>query len=274
MAAIACDLDRTLIGQDGVLGERTRIAIAAARAAGIAVFIVTGRMFASARPYALEAGLDGPVVCYQGALVADARSGETLHHAPIPVGLAREAIESIIAEGYSPNVYIDDVMYVSEHTDYTRRYSTFQHIPVEAVGDLVAFLEQAPTKLVLVADPEELGPVEVKLRAHFADRMFVARSLPHFLEFAAHGVTKGSGLTFVTDHVGVALAETVAFGDGENDVELLETAAFGIAVGDAHPRLGPVSDWTCAGPEVEGVATVIEALLAAGAGPGQAIPSN
>ena len=274
MAAIACDLDRTLIGNDGVLGERTRAAIAAARAAGIAVFIVTGRMFASARPYALEAGLDGPVVCYQGALIADAHSGETLHHAPIPIQLAREAIEAIIAEGYSPNLYIDDVMYVSEHTEYTNRYSKFQHIRVEAVGDLIAFLEQKPTKLVVVADPDELHPVEARLRARFEGRMFVARSLPHFLEFAADGVTKGSGLTFVTDHAGVALAETVAFGDGENDVELLETAAFGIAVGDAHPRLDTVSDWACAGPEVEGVATVIEALLEAGLGPNSSEPNN
>ena len=238
------------------------------------MFIVTGRMFASARPYALEAGLNGPIVCYQGALVANAESGETLHHEPIPIELARESIAAIAAEGYSPNVYIDDVMYVAEHTEYTRRYSTFQHVKVEAVGDLLEFLDRPPTKLVLVADPEELGPVEDKLRAHFVDRMFVARSLPHFLEFAASGVTKGSGLAFVTSRAGVALEHTVAFGDGENDVELLEAAAYGVAVGDAHPRLDAVSDWTCAGPEVEGVAGVIEALLEAGAAPGAAEPSN
>ena len=259
-----------------MLGARTRTAIADARAAGIAFFIATGRMFASTRPYALEAGLPGPVVCYQGALIADADSGETLHHAPIPMELARESVAAILDEGYSPNVYIDDVMYVAEHTDYTRRYSNFQHVRVEAVGDLLAFLERSPTptKLVLVADPDELGPVEDRLRDHFAGRMFVARSLPHFLEFAAEGVTKGSGLAFVTQHVGVTLAETIAFGDGENDIELLEAATYGIAVGDAHPRLDPVADFRCDGPEVEGVAAVIEALLERGGGPRSPEPSH
>jgi HAD superfamily hydrolase (TIGR01484 family) len=61
--AFACDLDRTLLPETLVLGERTRAAIHAARAAGIRVVIVTGRMFQSVRPYALELGIDDPVVC-------------------------------------------------------------------------------------------------------------------------------------------------------------------------------------------------------------------
>lgn len=244
-----------------MLGERTRTAIASALGAGIEVFIVTGRMFASARPYALAAGLEGPIVCYQGAFVAEAATGEELHHETIPIEIAHEAIEAIASQGYSPNVYVDDVMYVSEHNEHSRRYESFQDVEVEEVGDLVAFLDQPPTKLVLVAQPDELEPVEEVLRDHFAGRMFIARSLPHFLEFAAEGVTKGSGLAFVAEHARFALEETVAFGDGENDVELLEAAGFGVAVGDAHPRLEAVADWVCAGPEEEGVAVAIESLL-------------
>ncbi|TMK90778.1 MAG: hypothetical protein E6G42_09300 [Actinobacteria bacterium] len=89
--ALACDLDRTLLGEDGLLHARTRRAIAATRAAGIHVLLVTGRMFKATRPYALEAGLDDPVVCYQGALVAEPRSGRWLRHVPIPLESAREA---------------------------------------------------------------------------------------------------------------------------------------------------------------------------------------
>ena len=211
-------------------------------------------------------------------MISEAGSGKTLHHQPIPHALAHEAISVMAAEGYSPNVYVGDVMYVAAHPDYTRRYAVFQHVEVEAVGDLLAFLERTrenpPTKLVLVADPDELQPVEDRLRNHFANRMFVARSLPHFLEFADHGVTKGSGLAFVTEHAGVSLKETVAFGDGENDVELLQTAGYGIAVGDADSHLDAVAAWHCPGPEVEGVAQVIEALLAAGATNGASCPSN
>ena len=84
----ACDLDRTLIGEDGVLRPRTEAAIRSAREAGIRVVIVTGRMFISVRPYVLQAGIADPVVCYQGAVVAEPLSGEFLRHEPVPVEAA------------------------------------------------------------------------------------------------------------------------------------------------------------------------------------------
>src|SRR5205807_941705 len=76
--AVACDLDRTLIGEDTVLHPRTRDALACVRRANVHVVLVTGRMFQSVRRYALEAGLDDPVVCYQGAVVAEPQSGTWL----------------------------------------------------------------------------------------------------------------------------------------------------------------------------------------------------
>src|SRR5207244_3772202 len=88
--AVACDLDRTLIAEDAVLHPRTRAAIGAVRDAGIHVILVTGRMFQAVRGYAREAGIDDPVVCYQGAVVAEPVSGRWLRHAPIPLELARE----------------------------------------------------------------------------------------------------------------------------------------------------------------------------------------
>ena len=95
VAAFACDLDRTLIAEDGVLRPRTIAAIAAARAAGIPVLIATGRMFRSALPSRSAAGIEEPLVCYQGAAVVDPVSGEWLLHEPIPLELAREAIAAV-----------------------------------------------------------------------------------------------------------------------------------------------------------------------------------
>src|SRR5437764_1480589 len=84
---LACDLDRTLIGEDVKLKPRTRRAIAAARLAGIRVVLVTGRMFQSAVRYAHEAGIEDPLICYQGAVVADPTTGEFLRHVPIELEL-------------------------------------------------------------------------------------------------------------------------------------------------------------------------------------------
>ena len=108
-----------------------------------------------------------------------------------------------------------------------------------------------------------LDRLEARLTAHFDGRLYISKSLPHFLEFAAPGVTKAAGLEFLAERLGFARERTVAFGDGENDVELLDWAGYGVAVANAHDRVLAVADWVCPGPEDEGVAQVLEAWLAA-----------
>jgi len=263
--AFACDLDRTLLPETLVLGQRTRSAIHAARAAGIHVVIVTGRMFQSARPYALELGIDDPVVCYQGAVVAEPASGRFLRHIPIPLELARETIAAVEAEGFHLNCYVDDQLYVAEETPESERYARFQNLVVHPVGDLLAWLQEPPTKLVAVDEPEKLDRLEANMKQRFAGRLYISKSLPYFLELAAPGVTKGSGLAFVAERLGFTAEETVAFGDGENDVELLEWAGYAIAVANAHPRTQAAADLVAPSVDEEGVAQVIESLLDSGA---------
>ena len=261
MQAFACDLDGTLLGRDAVLGPRTRAAITRAQRAGVPVLVVTGRMFRSVRPYLDEAGIREPVVCYQGAAVVDPGSGEFLLHAPLELDVAREAIAALAELGLTPNVYVDDTLFVARETEYSRAYSVFQRLPVTEVGDLLAWLDRPPTKLVQVADPPVLAEIRPGLERQFDGRMFVTTSLPYMLELGNPAVTKGSGLSFVATQLGLDLDHVVAFGDGENDVELLEVAGAGIAVESGHPRLLAIADATCAGPAEEGVASVIDALL-------------
>lgn len=223
--------------------------------------VVTGRMFRSVRPYLEQAGIDDPVVCYQGAVVADPRSGRFLLHEPLPLALAREALALLLEAGFSPNVYVDDELYVAEHTAYSRAYAEFQHLPVTEVGDLLAWLDRPPTKLVAVGDPDELAVLRAGLAERLGDRLYVTTSLPFFLELGNPGVSKGTGLAFVAGLLGFAPERTVAFGDGENDLDLLERAGYGVAVANAHPLLAERADWLCPGPEEEGVARVIEAFL-------------
>jgi Cof subfamily protein (haloacid dehalogenase superfamily) len=218
-------------------------------------------MFRSVRRYALEAELDDPVVCYQGAVVAEPKSGRWLRHVPIPVGLAREAIEAVHDEGFGLNCYVDDELYVAELTDEARRYAEFQHLPVHPVGDLLAWLDRPPTKLVVIDEPEVLDGLEGRLKAHFDGRLYISKSLPQFLELASPDVTKAAGLDFLAPRAGFSRERTVAFGDGENDVELLRWAGYGVAVANAHDRVLAEADLVCPSVDEEGVAQVIEAFL-------------
>lgn len=225
------------------------------------MIIATGRMFRSVRRYVDVAGIDDPVICYQGAAVVDPAEGTFLLHQPLELDVAREAVDALQAAGHPPNVYVDDELFVAEHTAYSRAYADFQHLPVTEVGDMLAWLDRPPTKLVAVGEPDELPALRETLHARLGERVFLTRSLPHLLELGHPSVSKGSGLRFVAERLGLDVERVVAFGDGENDRELLATAGYGIAIEGGEAGLVERADATCPGPTTEGVATVIEAAL-------------
>ena len=223
--------------------------------------LVTGRMFQSVRGYALEAGIEDPVVCYQGAVVAEPVSGRWLRHVPIPLELARETIAAVNDEGFGLNCYVDDELYVAEITPEARRYADFQHLELHPVGDLLEWLDRPPTKLVVIGDPDALDGLKQKVLEQFAGRLYIAKSLPYFLEFASPDVTKAAGLAFLAEQNGFTRERTVAFGDGENDIELVDWAGYGVAVENAHDLVKEVADFICPSVDEEGVAQVLETYL-------------
>jgi Cof subfamily protein (haloacid dehalogenase superfamily) len=228
------------------------------------VIVVTGRMFRAVRPYLEEAQLDDPVVCYQGAVVADPVTGAWLRHIPIPRAVALEAIEAVVSAGFHVNCYVDDELYVEAVTPEARAYAGFQNLEIHAVGPLDKWLRSDPTKLVAVGDPDALDRLEAELKPRFRGRLFVSKSLPHFLEFAHPDVSKGSGLAFVAGRLGFTPWETVACGDGENDRELLDWAGFGVAVANAQPEILERAQLVVPSVDDEGVALLFDAYLDSG----------
>lgn len=259
--AVAMDLDRTILADNLEFSPAVVRAVGRLGGAGIAAIVATGRMFASARPYALQLGVTAPVICYQGALVADPGTGEWLLHRPMGVALAHEVIEAVDAAGFHMNVYVDDRLYVEELNEEAVTYATHARLEAHAVGDLLAWLDKPTTKIVVVGDPASLDRLQDDLRARFDGRAFIAKSLPIFLELALPGVSKGSALEFVCDRLGIDPGAVVAFGDGANDVELLETAGLGVAVADADAALRPIAGWTVPSVDDDGVAGFLDALV-------------
>jgi Cof subfamily protein (haloacid dehalogenase superfamily) len=244
-----------------VLRPRTRDAIAAVRATGTHVIVVTGRMFQATQPFLTEARLDDPVVCYQGAVVADPVTGEFLRHVTIPIPAALEAIDAVTGAGFHINCYVDDELYVAAVTPEARAYADYNHVEIHEVGNLDEWLTAGPTKLVAVGDPAELDALEDVLKPRFRGKLFVSKSLPHFLEFAHPSVSKGAGLEFVADRLGFTAAETVAGGDGENDRELLDWGGFAVAVANAHEDILERADLIVPSVHEDGVAQLLEAYL-------------
>ena len=217
-------------------------------------------MFRSVRPYLQQAGITEPVVCYQGALVADPVSGAFLLHEPIGLETAREAIVALAEAGLSPNVYVDDELFVARHTDASRRYADFQGLPVTEVGDLVPgstghrpSSSRSTIPRASTCSATSSRPVRRRAVRHDVAALLPRARATRRLEGHRARVRRRAARD--------RAADTVAFGDGENDIELLEWAGYAVAVENANPLLLEHADWVCPGPESEGVAAVIAAFL-------------
>ena len=217
-------------------------------------------MAVSGEPYLLVRGdgvrvwdSDGREYLDFGAGIAVTSLG---HCHPRVTGAIQEA-------GFGVNCYVDDELYVAELTEEAKFYRDYQGVPLEVhvVGPLLDWLERPPTKLVVVGFDGALDPLEERLHAELGGRLHVVRSIEFFLEVSDTGVTKAAGLDVAASEAGFTAARTVGFGDNQNDVELLEWAAYGVAVANAHPRLLALADLVCPSVEEEGVAQVIEAFL-------------
>ena len=165
-------------------------------------------------------------------------------------------------EGFGLNCYVDDELYVAEITPEARRYADFQHLELHPVGDLLEWLDRPPTKLVVVGDPDALDGLEQRMLERFDGRLYISKSLPYFLEFASPDVTKAAGLEFLAEHVGFTRERTVAFGDGENDIELVDWAGLRRRGRECpRPREGGRGLRSAPRVDEEGVAQVLEAYL-------------
>ncbi|HEY3162794.1 MAG TPA: Cof-type HAD-IIB family hydrolase [Candidatus Limnocylindrales bacterium] len=267
---IALDLDGTLIGEDLVLGPRTKHVIRGAREQGVAVSIVTGRMTTSARPFARELGLVDPIVAYQGALVralpppsADPRLGRILAHHPLAADAAHEVLVWAKSVGLEPHVNHLERFVIQADDPRAEDYSSWLGARAHVVDDLSAWLRHPISKIIAVASASEPVPESILTdgRKRFAGRAEVTISHPRFLEFLAPGVSKLVGVRHLARRARVPLGRVLAIGDQFNDLEMIAGVGHGAAMSTAPDPVRAAARYLAPPVEAEGVAQLIEQLV-------------
>ena len=262
---LVIDLDGTTIDYLQQLDPRVRDAVRAA-AARMPVIVATGRMYHSSLPWALELGIDQPLVCYQGALVrampVDGQAdGEPIYEQVLRAEPAIHALHIAREQDWHYQAYQDDELFCERDRPEAHLYSLISGMPFRLVDDLEPLLARGTTKAAcVIEDPVEVDRASALLTRELAGSARVTRSNPEFVEILDPAVSKAAACEIVCERIGCTLADAVAIGDAPNDVELLDAAGFAVAIVTSRPEVLAVADATCARPEDAGVADVLKTL--------------
>ncbi|MCD0442768.1 Cof-type HAD-IIB family hydrolase [Glycomyces sp. A-F 0318] len=259
---IATDLDGTLLGPRGALTDRTRTALRAARAQGVALVAVTARPPRVFQEWtALAAALD-TAICANGAMVYDPAGQAVTASRTLPAETAAMAAKALRTALPSLRFAVETGFEVVAETGYAK---------VDSVGDRRTFRDSLTEALAA-------APQVVKLLAHVdggeADLLLAAArgldlagvDLSHsggagLLEIGPAGVTKAGTLAAWCAGRGIGPEAVVAFGDAPNDVPMLAWAGRSFAVANAHPEAAAAATDRCGSNLDDGVAAAVEALL-------------
>jgi Cof subfamily protein (haloacid dehalogenase superfamily) len=264
---LVVDIDGTIAGDSNTISERVKSAIASVKAKGIDVAVATGRMYRSALRFHSEIASTLPLVAYQGAWIQDPATNKMHHHLSVPQKMVEELLDYFekpeLRDLLSVHFYINDELYVRELTRETKIYAKRSGIKPIAVGDLRQ-LDSEPTKvLALCDDTEIIDSLLGNLRLQYTPaELYLTKSVATFFEATNPTVNKGEAVRYLAEEIlGLQPNNVMTIGDNFNDVEMLEYAGIGVAMGNAPTEVQARALWVTSTVEDDGVAAAIEKFL-------------
>lgn len=261
---IATDLDGTLLRGDGTISPRTHEALAYAQALGVEIVVCTARPVRWMRGLAEDGGIAGAAVCANGAVLWDLAEDALMGSFPIACEVACEVVNRLRPLMPDGTWAVETVDHFGHEPGYRVRWPVPDDATVDAIEVLLA---TPPVKLLLRPDDAcDASVFAGRARLEVAEfvELTYSDASASLLEMSAAGVSKGSGLAALCAARGIGPAETVAFGDMPNDLSMLTWAGRSFAMANGHAEVIAAADELAPPNEQDGVAVVLERLLADG----------
>ena len=260
---IALDVDGTIRDRERQISSRTRSAIEQVREKGAYVTLATGRTFLSALNASTDLGLTCPIITFQGAHVA-MPNGDLLWHTPLTSQMTATALDALAGrDEFEVMAYYGNDIFVVEMSDWAEDYGQRNSIPIHVVQP--EKITSGPmTRLVVRGDDDAIESLEVELNDKFNGDLYVTRSLSYFCEILHPDAGKDKAIGWLCSHLDISPTDTLAFGNGYNDIEMLSEAGLGVAVDGGVPQAIAAADLVAPSMEDDGVARVLEYLLDGG----------
>lgn len=264
---IALDLDGTLLDSEKRLPAENYAALSRAHAAGAYIVPATGRFFAAMPEVVRALPFLRYAITINGARVSDANDREVLYTAELPNGLALELMRWLDTLPVIYDCYMDNGGWMTEAQQ--RRAADFApdkhylkmlrelRTPVPELKDFVAARGHSVQKIQFFTQDLKLRAEVLETCAQRFPGTVASASCPNNVEINASDATKGAALLGLCKALSIDPAETLAFGDGLNDIPMLRAAGVGVAMGNAVEAVKAAADRVTADCDHAGVAAVV-----------------
>ncbi len=262
------DLDGTLLNDKKEITEDNLSAIEKAIDAGHAVVVTTGRPRGGIAAQIKALKMDRPgcyAIAANGATIYDTHTGEVIYENGVPREYLRYAFDEAYKFGVHPQTYTRDGVLAEHDNAELQYYCNLIKMSYEIVEDVSTAIDYDPIKMLFI-HLDDRGKLEA-FRAH-VEPWYQERNLEVFfscdrhLEFLPQGVNKGSGVRFLSEYLGVSYENTLAAGDAENDISMLQAVAIPCVMKNARPEMYPYGKYiTERDNNHSGVAEIIEKFM-------------
>ena len=260
---LVLDIDGTILDETNCIRDSVAQAILSAQRRGVAVALATGRLYQSSLHAYDSIGSMAPLICYEGALIREPKTGFVHRHWAIEPQVAAQMLD--YSERQSPSnclsvhFYIQDNLYVSNMNDASIKYFEGSKV-VPVVSDLRRLLHRATTKVMVVSDDGEvIAQLASQLNGSYSRTQISRHKSITVLEAFHPEVSKRSAVSYLAEEIMKLRPENVmAVGDHFTDIEMLQYAGIGVAMGNAPAAVKASADWVTTTIEEDGVARAIE----------------
>lgn len=263
---IAVDLDGTLVRSDQSISPRTIDTLVQVQQSGVKMAVASGRpTFGTAHVAdALRlADFGGYVMSYNGGEIYDWGTKTRLHAQTLDEDIIPYIYMYAREHGMPIMTYIGkEVVSEVENNEYINYSVMRNRMTLRKVEDFVATAQGVGiVKCIIVGDPTLLPALEIEMQETLKGKAGVFRSEPFFLEIVPVGIDKAKGLSILLNKIGMQPSELIAFGDGYNDIPMLQFAGLGVAMGNAAEEIQKAADMVAQSNDDDGIAVLLEKLI-------------
>lgn len=257
---LAVDIDGTLLNSKGKLTEETKKIIIKAIQNKVVFVISTGRPIQGVESLIDEIGFDLPFITYNGAMVVKGKSREILYEK----NLSRQDAQEVYNYGEKYNttmiIWAKNKLYVNVVNEKSREYSKLASTDLIKINRLEE-IEDDITKILCYDDHSILENYQNELRIILNKNINNHFSRPYFLEFVDSNATKAIAIEKLCDYFSINIKETIAIGDGYNDLSMIKVAGLGVAMENAPQEIKDTAKYVTTSCDEEGVANVIKKFI-------------